>query len=488
MATAADFVNEARSFIGTPYVWGGSSPKGFDCSGLVEYSLTRLGLKKVPRTSEQQYAWVDRVSSENVEAGDLVFFHFPGEQGAGHVAIFGGRGGRGPFGGRSYVIQAPAPGQDVQQVPFTPLPAGSHEWGGTILGYGRVPGLDYQALTLEGLWLHAGGPPKVARIMAAIALAESGGRVNAKGGPNADGSYDYGLWQINSSHGYNVQKLTHDPEYNARAAVAVFRSQGLQAWSTYTSGRYRAFLGDAGKATVSVPARPGDASSSGAATGGSGSSSSGSGDAAAAADAQTAAWAAYITESDTPPIQAAGGAGVQQVGFFSHVFSNPFGSGGILGGPTILPGVPNPLSIFGEAQAAVNDVGTFLKWISWIFSPRNILRVVEFVSGFTLILVAIYLGAKDRRGSSSSSSGPTGVRKATFKRAVRATPAGRAVALAQAGQRGRRKARSARRLDTSKRHRAEEKRAEKRSQARARQPGESRADARARNRGDDVPF
>lgn len=479
MPTGQDFVNEASSFIGTPYVWGGANPRGFDCSGLVEYSLSRLGLRKVPRTSEAQYRWATPVAASDVQPGDLVFMNFPGEQSPGHVAIFAGSNGRGPN-RRSSVIQAPKPGGDVQRVPFTPLPAGSSEWGGRIVGYGRVPGLDYQALTLESLWLHAGGPPKVAKTMAAIALAESGGRVGARGGPNSDGSYDYGLWQINSSHHYSRRRLLTDPAYNARAAVSIYRSQGLSAWSTYTDGAYRKYLSQAAAAEpVSLPPRPGPAGGNGSSGGG-----GGSGDAAqAASDAQAAAWGAYNAELDAGSQQ--GGPSVQPASF------NPFRSIPGIGG--FIPDIPNPLNLFNDAASAVSDVGTFLKWVAWLFSPRNILRVVEFLAGAGLMGVAAMFALRSGRTGSSSSSGPTGRRRATIRRVIRSTPAGRAYALAGARREGRTAARRSRAAQVSAGHREEEKRARKRAQRSEearRKPGESRSKARARRRAEegDIPF
>ncbi len=140
--TADTFVGAVASFIGTPYVWGGASPKGFDCSGLVEYTLTdKIGLRGVPRTSEEQWNWVDRVPAADVQRGDLVFLNFPGETSPGHVMIYAGN---------NEVIQAPKPGATVQRSYFQPKPAGQSEWGATIVGYGRVPGLDYSS-TMTGL-------------------------------------------------------------------------------------------------------------------------------------------------------------------------------------------------------------------------------------------------------------------------------------------------------------------------------------------------
>jgi hypothetical protein len=133
--TGDDFARAAARQIGKPYEWGGSSPKsGFDCSGLVEYELTSLGLSNVPRTSEAQYAWTRRVPPSELQAGDLVFLNFPGETSPGHVMIYAG-GKR--------VIQAPKTGELVQEDVFNPQKPGSNEWGATVVGYGRVPGLSY---------------------------------------------------------------------------------------------------------------------------------------------------------------------------------------------------------------------------------------------------------------------------------------------------------------------------------------------------------
>lgn len=126
------FVSEVAKFIGTPYQWGGDSPGGFDCSGLVYYALRQLGVGNVPRTSEQQWGWVQRISESQLAPGDLIFEQWPGEASPGHVAIYSGPG---------QIIQAPAPGEDVQRVPWSPSIV--HGEGGQIVGYGRVPGLSY---------------------------------------------------------------------------------------------------------------------------------------------------------------------------------------------------------------------------------------------------------------------------------------------------------------------------------------------------------
>jgi NlpC/P60 family len=131
--TGTQFATLALGYLGTPYRWGGSSPSGFDCSGLVQYVLGRLGVA-APRTSEEQFGWAKPVSTSHLKPGDLVFLNFPGEQSPGHVMIW--------LGG-DLVLQAPQQGQEVQVSHFDPKKPGANEWGATVVGYGRVPGLSY---------------------------------------------------------------------------------------------------------------------------------------------------------------------------------------------------------------------------------------------------------------------------------------------------------------------------------------------------------
>lgn len=125
------FVQQAAKEIGRPYVFGAAGPSAFDCSGLVEFALRALGVN-APRTSEEQWAWVDKIPQSQLAPGDLIFEQWPGEASPGHVAIYAGNG---------QIIQAPAPGQDVQRVKWSPSIV--HAEGGQIVGFGRVPGLSY---------------------------------------------------------------------------------------------------------------------------------------------------------------------------------------------------------------------------------------------------------------------------------------------------------------------------------------------------------
>lgn len=98
---------------------------------------------------------------------------------------------------------------------------------------------------LKSLWTKAGGSSKIATTMAAIAMAESGGNPRATNN-NSNGTVDRGLWQINSVHGYKGNMF--NPLTNARAALKVYKKQGLGAWVVYNTGAYKKFMGAAGKA------------------------------------------------------------------------------------------------------------------------------------------------------------------------------------------------------------------------------------------------
>jgi hypothetical protein len=125
------FLAEAARFVGDPYVFGAAGPSAFDCSGLVQYSLEKIGLSNVPRTSEAQYAWVQHVSEKDLQPGDLIFEQWPGDQSPpGHVAIYTGTG---------KIEEAAQPGVPVHVVPWSPGQVSAE--GGRVVGYGRIPGL-----------------------------------------------------------------------------------------------------------------------------------------------------------------------------------------------------------------------------------------------------------------------------------------------------------------------------------------------------------
>jgi cell wall-associated NlpC family hydrolase len=79
-------VGIAMQYLGTPYVWGGASPGGFDCSGFVMYVFAQVGVS-LPHNAAAQYGYGMPVSRDQLQAGDLVFFN-----GLGHIGIYIGGG------------------------------------------------------------------------------------------------------------------------------------------------------------------------------------------------------------------------------------------------------------------------------------------------------------------------------------------------------------------------------------------------------------
>jgi peptidoglycan DL-endopeptidase CwlO len=79
-------VGIAMQFLGTPYVWGGSSPSGFDCSGFVMYVYAQVGVS-LPHNAAAQFGYGTPVSRDQLEPGDVVFF-----DGLGHNGLYIGGG------------------------------------------------------------------------------------------------------------------------------------------------------------------------------------------------------------------------------------------------------------------------------------------------------------------------------------------------------------------------------------------------------------
>ena len=79
-------VGIAMQYLGTPYVWGGASPGGFDCSGFIMYVYSQVGVS-LPHHAASQYGMGTPVSRDQLQAGDLVFFN-----GLGHAGIYIGGG------------------------------------------------------------------------------------------------------------------------------------------------------------------------------------------------------------------------------------------------------------------------------------------------------------------------------------------------------------------------------------------------------------
>ena len=101
-STARAAASVAKSMIGQPYRYGGQSPGGFDCSGLVWYSYKKVGVKTA-RTSKELRKQATKVSRKKLRTGDLVFFK--GWFRTGHVGIYLGNG---------LFIHAPSSGKKVK--------------------------------------------------------------------------------------------------------------------------------------------------------------------------------------------------------------------------------------------------------------------------------------------------------------------------------------------------------------------------------------
>lgn len=84
---AAKVITYAKAQLGKPYIYGGTGPTGYDCSGLTMMAYRAAGIA-IPRQSDAQYWRGPRIPPRQEEPGDLVFFDFkPGHTGPGHVGI-----------------------------------------------------------------------------------------------------------------------------------------------------------------------------------------------------------------------------------------------------------------------------------------------------------------------------------------------------------------------------------------------------------------
>jgi cell wall-associated NlpC family hydrolase len=123
-AGVSDVVAVALQFIGVPYVWGGTTPHGFDCSGLTQYSYAKCGIS-IPRTSREQSRAGQHIPAGRLDLlkpGDLVFFGTGGDfERVHHVGIYCGNG---------QFIHAPASGDHVKVSSLTDRIDSRHDYVG----------------------------------------------------------------------------------------------------------------------------------------------------------------------------------------------------------------------------------------------------------------------------------------------------------------------------------------------------------------------
>ena len=106
--------------VGTPYRYGGKTPSGFDCSGLVQYSYSKAG-KFVPRTTGQLWSALQPVATAEMKPGDVLFFRIKGKMS--HVGLYLGD---------SRFVHAPSSGRTVSVASLE-----SPFYGGSLIRAGR---------------------------------------------------------------------------------------------------------------------------------------------------------------------------------------------------------------------------------------------------------------------------------------------------------------------------------------------------------------
>jgi cell wall-associated NlpC family hydrolase len=121
----ASAVDLARTYLNVPYLWGGISKTGIDCSGLVMAVYVRLGVA-LPHNAQLQYDRSLHIPKSELRPGDLVFFArtYPSTDPITHVGVYEGNG---------LMINAPDDGDVVRE-----LPVWSGFWGAHYAGAGRV--------------------------------------------------------------------------------------------------------------------------------------------------------------------------------------------------------------------------------------------------------------------------------------------------------------------------------------------------------------
>ena len=119
---AGEAMDAAVSQRGVPYVWGGTTPSGFDCSGLMLWSYAHAGIT-LPRSAAAQYTVGTPVSLDALQPGDLIFYG-PSASGIHHVSMYVGGG---------EVVHAPTEGEVVKIVPLS-------QSGSDIFGAKRIVG------------------------------------------------------------------------------------------------------------------------------------------------------------------------------------------------------------------------------------------------------------------------------------------------------------------------------------------------------------
>ena len=114
-------LDTARKMLGVPYRYGGTDPRGFDCSGLVQYAFSHAGVK-LPRTSRDIFRSSQLIDPKKLQAGDLVFFAISKKK-VSHVGIYADR---------NRFLHAPSSGKGVSYASLE-----NSYWRERLVGIGR---------------------------------------------------------------------------------------------------------------------------------------------------------------------------------------------------------------------------------------------------------------------------------------------------------------------------------------------------------------
>ena len=104
-----ELIAYAKSFLEVTYVWGGDSPRGFDCSGFTQYVFAKFGIDLPHEADLQMECGVAVAAMEDLEPGDLVFFRTEGSAIVNHEGIY--------LGGNQFIMPPPATEQCRDQPP-----------------------------------------------------------------------------------------------------------------------------------------------------------------------------------------------------------------------------------------------------------------------------------------------------------------------------------------------------------------------------------